>query len=192
MPAFMDEASPAGPPGCERGKRPRFPRAGRRRVGCDHRCVFDGGRMPVDDGPRVAIHHQGHIDEPRPRSGVVEVGDPIAVGRALGEVAVEQMGGSTSVLGAGNRGAVPLAPDHPGQASIAGPLAEPGVHLSCTGPSLMHRTLHKTRSGCGGVLLGERPGRRDERTAVAVAGCTDLFPGDQLSVLAGWPPPPPQ
>src|SRR6201993_5638460 len=53
----------------------------------------------------------------------------------------------------------------------------------------MHRALHKTRSGCcGGILIDVRPGRGDDRTAVAVAGGADLFQIDEHPFLGGWPP----
>lgn len=66
---------------------------------------------------------------------------------------------------------------------FSGPIPEPGVHLS------MHRALHKTR--CGVVILlvvGVRPGCRDNRSAVAVSGRADLGQIDQCRLVPGWPP----
>src|SRR4051794_41723489 len=52
----------------------------------------------------------------------------------------------------------------------------------------MHRALHKPRSGGLTVLLDGRPGRRHDRSAVAVAGRAHLLRVAQLPILTGWPP----
>ncbi len=81
----------------------------------DHGGVLHARCVPADDRAGEAVDHERHVDEPGPRSAVGEVGDPFPVRRLGGEVPIEQVWRSPTVLAA-ERGPVPAAADDTGQA----------------------------------------------------------------------------
>ena len=75
----------------------------------DHGGVLNCGRVPADDGPRIAVHHEGHVRRTPTTLGIGEVGDAFAVRRGGGEVVIKQIRCSTGIR-ARDRGAVPATP----------------------------------------------------------------------------------
>jgi hypothetical protein len=77
-----------------------------------------GGDPPADDGAAVGVDDEPGVAEPRPGGHVGEVGDPQAVGRRRGELAVDEVGGALVGLG-GDGGPPRLAAHDPADAELA-------------------------------------------------------------------------
>src|SRR5690606_12225363 len=84
----------------------RDPQRGEDKVG-----AFVAGGVPADDALGEDIDDEGDVDEPGPGPAVGEVCDPAGVGCRCGEVTVDQVLGTMSVLGR-DGGAHPLAASH--------------------------------------------------------------------------------
>lgn len=67
---------------------------------------------------RVAVDHERHVSEPRPRRDISEIRGPAAVRRLGGEVPIEQIRGTIGMT-IRDRGPHPPPPDQTGQPEIA-------------------------------------------------------------------------
>src|ERR1039458_1297991 len=106
--------------------------------GVDHQSGgHRAGGLPSDEAPRVDVDDEGHVDDPRPRRAVGEVGHPQGVGARGREVSIDEVrrphGG-----GVGLGGEPLLRPARPPDAV--------GVHEPC------HLVPTGTDAGPGGGL----------------------------------------